>query len=96
MGISIEEARIINERRAEKARQMHQAKLMRRALQVALRYQCWLSRKRQGSSYSTFVNAFGYQRSDCRDMFRVVEEIISAASSIQIDQQPPYEVLEPF
>ena len=96
MKISPEEARIINERRALKAREKHHEKLKRRALQVALRYQCWLSRKRQGSSYSTFLNSFGYQRSDCSDMFRVVEQIIAAADTIKMDDQPAYEVLKPF
>lgn len=96
MLISPEEAQIINERRAKKARKKHQARLVRRALHVALRYQCWLSRNRQGSSYSTFVNAFGYEQSDCSEMFRVVEKIIAAAENIQVGDQPAYEVLKPF
>lgn len=96
MGVSPSEARMINERRALKARERHHAKLKRRALQIALRYQCWLSRNRQGSSYSTFVNTFGYQRGDCRDMFRAVEQIIAAADTIQLDAQPAYEELKPF
>lgn len=96
MVISPEEAQIINEKRAQKARKRHHAKLVRRALHVSLRYQCWLSRNRQGSSYSTFVNAFGYQQSDCSEMFRVVEKIRAAAEIIQLGDQPAYEVLKPF
>lgn len=87
------EIRLINELRAKRAVELKHGKLKRRALQVAYKYECWLTRQGQGDAYSTFVNSFGYQENDSREMHRIVGEIIAAAADITVSGQPAYEVL---
>lgn len=92
--LSDSEVRMINESRAQIARTKAHAKLRRRALREAFRYECWLNRHHFGSSYSTFVNNFGYQGADSQEMFRVVDEIRKIASGISVSGQPDFEVLK--
>lgn len=96
MCLSEEEIKLINNHRAQRAQKTYLAKARRRALHVALQYGLWLARRGRGSSFSTFVNEFGYEDRDCSEMFRVVENILSAADEIQLTDQPPYDVLKPF
>lgn len=96
MRLSDEEINLINDHRAQKAKKLHLDKSRRRVLHVALQYRLWLARKGRGSSFSTFVDEFGYQERDCSEIFRVVENILSAADEIQLTEQPPYDVLKPL
>ncbi|MBI6882416.1 hypothetical protein [Pseudomonas putida] len=91
MNLTDKEIQIINDRRQKIANEARNERLKRRALQVAYRYGCWLARNRSGSSFGTFVNSFGYQKSDSGEMFEVVEQILSAASQAYSSKPAPYE-----
>ena len=39
-------------------------------LQVAARYADWLKANGRGTSFSTFVNEFGYEESDCSNVYQ--------------------------
>ena len=42
-------------------------------LKVAWQYDSWLTSKRRGSSFSTFINEFGFEGEDGSKIFREVE-----------------------
>ncbi|MBM7166101.1 hypothetical protein [Pseudomonas aeruginosa] len=70
--LSPEEEEMIRRHRDEKAQ---------RAAALAFEYEAWLQQDEEcGDSFSTFVNRFGYQDSDCQPMHEYVKRIHKAAT----------------
>lgn len=73
-----ERALIIQRREDEK--KAAEARASRRsALRVAADYEAWLQDNGRGSTFSTFVNEFGYDEAGAGDVFRRVETIRQVA-----------------
>ncbi len=76
-----EEEMILNERaRLEKISfaRGYRAKV----LKVAHGYRGWLDKHGRGSSFSTFVNEFGYQGRDSTQVFHAVQRLFAVADEI--------------
>ena len=65
-------------RKQERREHLHYVKILR----VASEYSFWLHRKSRGSSYSTFVNEFGYQEKDSSKTFDLVTKILESLKSL--------------
>lgn len=80
--LSDEEVAMIEQHRAEKARQRERLDNIAKVLMLAARYERWLQKEERGSSFSTFVNEFSYEQKDCSTMFRMVEHLRAAAREL--------------
>ena len=79
MNLSEEEARWIEERRAEReAAEKRQAEKLQ-ILKTAYQYEQWLQENGAGSTYSTFCDDFGYGGEHREFMFKAVNQIRSLA-----------------
>lgn len=82
-GFSLEltelELEMIRRHRAAQAVDAARRTARRVTLDVASRYEAWLQSNDRGSSYTTFVDEFGYDEKDAGEMFRKVETVILAA-----------------
>lgn len=74
-----DEVKLIENNRAKKAQQEWRINNRIKTLVTALRYDKWLKKNGRGSSFSTFVNEYGYEDKDASDMYKVVKEVIQAA-----------------
>lgn len=90
MDLTPEEAALINERRAMKAREVAHTALRLKALSVAARYAAWLEENHQSSTYGTFINSFGYQDGGGNEMYRIVSDLLTVVDMIQLESRPPY------
>jgi hypothetical protein len=79
ISLSKDELEIIQKRRDEKAKAEFKIKYRIKALETARNYDVWLRENGRGSSYSTFVNEFGYEDDDSSFMYKVVKEILETA-----------------
>jgi hypothetical protein len=82
MRLNAEERALIEGRRAEKKKLVEHEAQAREALQVASRYARWLRTEGASNSYSSFINSFGYQKPQGREMYRVVTELLAVADTI--------------
>ena len=79
--LSPEEEEMIRRHRDEKAQRAAALAFRLKALKVAAEYEAWLQQDEEcGDSFSTFVNRFGYQDSDCQPMHEYVKRIHKAAT----------------
>jgi hypothetical protein len=80
MGLTLtdEEVEMITKTR-ESASESREIMLQRKvSLAVAAKYETWLQDNNTGSTFSTFVNNYGYEEPDATWRYKVVEAIRSA------------------
>lgn len=76
-----EDERALILRRREKAEAEALALLAKlQVIETAAKYEAWLQSNKRGSSFSTFVNEFGYQEAGADVMFFRVENVRLVAS----------------
>lgn len=75
MDITEEERALILANRQKAIEIQAQKVLMQTMLEIAARYEAWLQEQGCRSSFSTFVNEFGYDKNDSQAMFRYVEHL---------------------
>lgn len=73
------ERELILQRRAEQERAAVALAERRAILDIASRYEAWLQDNGRGSTFSTFVDEFGYDDIGAGDVFSRVEAIRAAA-----------------
>jgi len=73
--LTSEEIEIIQKMRKEKEKEKENRELIIKALKTAAQYEEWLFYNGMGSSFSTFVDDFGYQDKDVRLIYQLVESI---------------------
>lgn len=66
--------------RQEDALKAKQKALRLKVLRVAHEYEIWLQDADVSSSFSTFINTFGYQESDGKQLFELVTRVLAAAT----------------
>ena len=66
--------------RQEDALKAKQKALRLTVLRVAHEYEIWLQDADVSSSFSTFINTFGYQESDGKQLFELVTRVLAAAT----------------
>lgn len=74
-----DELKIIQEHRAKKAKIEHQFKMQTKALNIAVDYITWLKTHKRITTFSTFVDEFGYEEEDCSFMYKVVINILEVS-----------------
>lgn len=74
-----EEIALIHKHRKERARIAEANARRLEVLEVAAAYERWLQLHQCGSSYSTFVNEFGYEGRRGDHVFHVVESLCEKA-----------------
>lgn len=75
-----EEALILN-RREKSARVSKEAAQRLRVLKIAGNYESWLQANGRGSSFSTFVEEFGFDEPGAAEFFRRVEKVRTAVDA---------------
>lgn len=66
--------------RQEDALKAKQKAIRLKVLRVAHEYEAWLQEEGVSSSFSTFINTFGYQESDGKQLYELVTHVLSAAT----------------
>lgn len=74
-----EEISIIQRHRSENDRLRDRAAFQSKVITTAHAWVEWSNDTGQGLTFSTFVNAFGYQDLDGRRMFEAVQSVLDAA-----------------
>ncbi|MDI1278029.1 hypothetical protein [Methylobacter sp.] len=77
--LSDEELEIIQKHRDKKEKVSLRFNNRIKALETARAYDIWLRENGMLSSFSTFMNDFGYEEEDASFMYKVVKEILAAA-----------------
>lgn len=79
LNLSQEERAAIEKMRAEKAVTRAADDFQRRAIATAHAFLKWSKKTDDGLTFSTFVNTFGYQNDDMRQMYEAVARIFDSA-----------------
>jgi hypothetical protein len=79
MELTEEERQLILQRRSLKRKEEEDRLFQQNALKVASMWIDWSARDGSGLTFSTFVNEFGYDGQDGKEMFSAVERILVAA-----------------
>lgn len=74
-----DELKIIQEYRAKKEKIECQFKMQTKALNTAIDYIAWLKAHNRVTTFSTFVDEFGYEEEDCSFMYKVVVKVLEAS-----------------
>ena len=74
-----DELQLVLGRRAEIQREKADFDLQGRAIRTAMSWWSWSDEKGAGLTFSTFVNEFGYDSRDCKEMYEAVGRILEAA-----------------
>jgi hypothetical protein len=74
-----EEQNLILKRREEIAALEETRRVKLLTLETAAKYEAWLQQEGRGSTFSTFVDEFGYDEHDASSMFKRVEVLRAAA-----------------
>ena len=77
--LSEEEITLIEKHRKAEAARKAAAEFHRKAIFAAHEFEEWSVRTGQGLTFSTFVENFGYQDKDCRELYEAVSRISEAA-----------------
>lgn len=77
--LSPDEVKLLEAHRKRKETQGQSSAHQIHALKVAARYSIWLDKEGRGTSFSTFVDEFGYESSDCKQVYEKVLKIREAA-----------------
>lgn len=75
-----EERVIILARRNEFAEKEERLRKKLLTIETAAKYESWLQKEGRGSSFSTFVDEFGYDEHGASAMFNMVEAVRKAAN----------------
>lgn len=73
--LTADERGIIERVRAQKAADEQRRKREKQVLRLTVKYIGWLEREGRGSTFSTFVNEFGYDEHDSSQVYKVIEAI---------------------
>lgn len=76
---SADEIALIQKHRDEKAQRKAAEAFQRKAIATAHAFNEWSAQTDEGLTFSTFVNTFGYQDADGRQMYEAVKRILDAA-----------------
>jgi hypothetical protein len=76
--LTTEEITLIRARRADQARIAKACEFRLTALETAARYGRWLHDEGRGTSFSAFVNEFGYESPDCQAMYAAVVALLDS------------------
>jgi len=79
MRLTPAEKALIISGRDQKAKEKAHDKKTILLLKVAFQYQSWLQKNLRGSTFSTFVNEFGYSSDQTKNDYEVVRAIINTA-----------------
>lgn len=74
-----DEIALIQQRRAEQAQRDAAQAFQRKAIATAHAFDDWSATTGEGLTFSTFVNTFGYQDKDGKQMYEAVKRILDAA-----------------
>ena len=77
--LSAEERLAIEAMRAAKAAIKADYDFQRKAIATAYAFSKWSNRTKEGLTFSTFVNTFGYQNEDTKQMYAAVCRIFESA-----------------
>lgn len=76
-----DEQKLILKRRYEIAAKEESRRVKLQSIETAAKYEAWLQNEGRGSTFSTFVDEFGYDEHDASAVFRRVEAIRVAAEA---------------
>lgn len=79
-----DETQLVLAHRAKKEAEAYRMEFVQRALTQASQFNAWSNQKREGLTFSTFVNTYGYEASDARPMYEAVSTILEAINSFAI------------
>lgn len=79
MEFTDEEKQLILQIRSQKRKEEEDRQFQQSALKVTSMWLDWSARDGSGLTFSTFVNEFGYEEQDGKEMFSAVERILVAA-----------------
>lgn len=82
MSVTVDEEEMILNKRVKEERVSFAKTYRSKILKVSYGYQEWLDRYGRGSSFSTFVNEFGYQGRDATQAFSAVSRLLDTANNI--------------
>jgi hypothetical protein len=74
-----DEIALIQQRRAEQAQRDAAQAFQRKAIATAHAFDDWSATTGEGLTFSTFINTFGYQDEDGKQMYEAVKRILDAA-----------------
>ena len=74
-----DEIAVIRQRREEHARHDAAGLFRRKAIATALAFEDWSATTGEGLTFSTFINTFGYQAGDGKQMYGAVQRILDVA-----------------
>lgn len=77
--LSDEEIALVQRHRDEKANALAAQKFKSAAIATAKAFDEWSENSREGLTFSTFINSFGYQGGDGKQMYEAVSRINDAA-----------------
>jgi len=77
--LSTEELALVRQWRAEQAQRDAAQAFQRKAIATAHAFDDWSATTGEGLTFSTFVNTFGYQDKDGKQMYEAVKRILDAA-----------------
>lgn len=74
-----DEIALIKKRRDEQAKSDAAQTFQRKAIATAHAFNEWSAQTEEGLTFSTFIDTFGYQDRDGRQMYEAVKRILEAA-----------------
>ena len=77
--LSTEELALVRQSRAEQAQRDAAQAFQRKAIATAHAFNVWSATTGEGLTVSTFINTFGYQDEDGKQMYEAVKRILDAA-----------------
>ena len=77
--LTTEEKEIIQKHRDKKAQQRAAEDFHSKAIATAYKWDLWSKDNGEGLTFTTFVNTFGYQDEDGKQMYKAVKRIFDAA-----------------
>lgn len=74
-----DEIALVQARRAQRARDVERRDFQRKAIATAHAFDTWSDGSGLSLTFSTFINTFGYQADDHKQMYEAVKRILDAA-----------------
>lgn len=78
-GLTPAEIALVQAHRAQRAKDDERRAFQRKAIATAHAFDTWSDGSGEGLTFSTFINTFGYQADDGKQMYEAVERILDAA-----------------
>lgn len=79
MDLTTDEMALVQRHRDSAAKQQAAFAFQGKAIATAHAFWAWSEESREGLTFSTFVNAFGYDKPDSQVIYQAVERILQAA-----------------